>query len=72
MVFRQLVNSGAVASPGYVPPIASLEVEFKDGQVWRYSPFSPAQFHEMLIAPSIGEYFNRNVREVARFRVRVA
>ena len=72
MTNRQRVNSGAIASLGYIDAISALEVEFKDGQIWRYSPFSPAQFREMLTAPSVGEYYNRNVRDAARLRVRIS
>jgi len=46
-------------------------VEFKDGQVWRYSPVDPDEYAELVAADSIGEYFNHRIRDKARLRVRV-
>lgn len=71
LVVRRPVDSGAISSLEYLERSHTLEVEFKDGQVWRYSPIEASVVGEMLEAPSIGEYFNHHIRDAARLRVRV-
>jgi len=70
-VTRQAVRSDAISSLEYFPRGSTLEVEFKDGQVWRYSPVGPDEYAGLLVADSVGEYFNRRIRDKARIRVRV-
>jgi hypothetical protein len=69
---RQRVSSGAISSVGYSEESAALDVEFKDGQVWRYSPVDRATYLQLLESKSVGEYFNRQIRDSARLRVRIA
>lgn len=68
---RQRVLSGAISSVGYSEATAALEVEFKDGQIWRYSPVDRDMFQRMLDSKSVGKYFNREIRDSARLRVRI-
>ncbi|HVK65153.1 MAG TPA: KTSC domain-containing protein, partial [Polyangium sp.] len=56
------VTSTSLRSVGYNPEAHELDLEFKDGRLYRYSGV-PAEVHdELLHAPSLGRYFLANVR----------
>jgi hypothetical protein len=61
-VDRERVSSTNIRSVGYDAASETLEVEFKDGDVYRYSPV-PARVHDALMAaPSHGKYFNAHIK----------
>jgi KTSC domain len=59
---RVPVSSSNLASVAYDPSSEILEVEFKNQTIYQY--YNVPQFmHEQLMqAPSIGAFFNANVR----------
>jgi KTSC domain len=62
---RMPLDSALLASVGYSRQ-AILEIEFRNGSVYRYFLVPQAVFDGLLAAPSKGTYFNRHVRN--RFR----
>lgn len=64
---RQSVESSNLRSVGYDEFLLVLEVEFKNGAVYRYYGV-PAEVHDELInAESVGKYFNANVKSKYNF-----
>jgi KTSC domain len=61
-VRRRPVTSSAVASVGYDAVSSQLEVEFVDGDVYRYSLVPRWRVEELLAADSIGSYVNREIK----------
>jgi len=62
-VRRVPVQSRAIASVGYDPATNVLELEFSDGDVYRYYAVPRRVHHELLSADSIGRYFLREIRD---------
>ncbi|HEY3665654.1 MAG TPA: KTSC domain-containing protein [Polyangiaceae bacterium] len=56
------VDSQSVASVGYDSERFELEVEFRNGRIYRYEQVPVAAYRLLLQAPSIGEYINRIVK----------
>ena len=61
-VRRRPVTSSAVSSVGYDAVSSQLEVEFVDGDVYRYSLVPRWRVEELLAADSIGSYVNREIK----------
>ena len=59
---RIAVDSKSVASVGYDPKVFELEVEFRNGRVYRYEQVPIAAYRLLLQAPSIGEYVNKVIK----------
>jgi hypothetical protein len=59
---RQPVSSTAVASVGYDETSNTLEIEFHSGSVYQYFGVPEYVYKELLQAPSMGNYFSRNIR----------
>lgn len=59
---REPVNSSNLASVGYNPGSETLEVEFRNGNIYEY--YNVPQFmHERLMqAGSVGTFFNAEIR----------
>lgn len=59
---REAVNSSNLASVGYNPDSETLEVEFKNGNIYEY--YNVPQFmHERLMqAGSVGTFFNSEIK----------
>jgi hypothetical protein len=58
---RQPVNSSSLASVGFDPATNELEIEFREGGVYRYAV--PRRVHqELMAADSLGAYFARRIR----------
>ncbi|HEY1772480.1 MAG TPA: KTSC domain-containing protein [Gammaproteobacteria bacterium] len=59
---RAAVTSSNIAAVGYDPVLQVLEVEFKNGTVYRYDGVSSEIHEAMVTAPSVGGYFSANIR----------
>jgi len=62
---RTPVQSSCVATVGYDPVTSVLEIEFKNGKVYRYQQVPRAAYRLLMQAPSIGRYVNEQI--VPRF-----
>jgi len=65
---RTPVTSSSIAAVGYDSATFELEVEFRNGRIYRYQQVPIAAYRLLLQAPSIGEYVNRVIKP--RFEVR--
>jgi hypothetical protein len=61
-VRREPVASESIASIGYDPDAATLEVEFTSGRVYRYFAVPASAHRRLLAADSVGAHFNAEVR----------
>jgi hypothetical protein len=59
---RTPVDSTSVAWVGYDPATFELEVEFRNGRVYRYEQVPVAAYRLLLQAPSIGGYINKVIK----------
>jgi hypothetical protein len=59
---RTPVESSSIASVGYDELNHELEIEFRNGRVYRYLSVPPAAYRLLLSAPSLGEYVNRVIK----------
>lgn len=56
------LNSSTLASAGYDPLLAKLELRFCDGTLYEYSGVATEIFRGLLLADSKGAYFNQHIR----------
>jgi hypothetical protein len=63
---RTPVDSSAIASVGYDESTRILELEYVDGDVYRYFDVPKPLHRELLDAPSIGQFVNTKIK--GRFR----
>ena len=62
---RAPVISSSLASVGFDPATNELEIEFRSGDVYRYSV--PRRVHrELMASNSMGSYFARRIRPAHR------
>lgn len=60
---RQTVSSSNIASVGYDPDTETLEVEFlKNGRIYQYYNVPEFMFERLLEAPSVGVFFNAEIK----------
>ena len=59
---RQAVESSSLASVGYAPVARTLEVEFRNGRVYRYFGVPPETYRRFLCAESKGRHLNRFIK----------
>jgi hypothetical protein len=59
---RRPVESEAIRSVGYDPKAWTLEVEFVDGDVYRYHPVPRGFYAGLLRAASMGRYLNTRIK----------
>ena len=57
------VRSSAILSVDYDPLHRELSITFRSGQTYKYSPVPPAVYQGLLNAPSIGSYYNENIKD---------
>jgi len=62
-VKRVALESSVLASAGYDPDIAVLELEFRSGEVYRYFAVPPSVNAGLLAAPSAGRFFTQRIRD---------
>lgn len=65
---RVSVSSSNVESVGYEPSERVLEVEFKDGSVYRYFGVPEGKYHNLRTASSVGGYLHEEIKEVYDYR----
>ena len=64
---RASVSSSSIASVGFDIALATLEVEFVSGAVYRYFAVPAAVHLQLMGAASMGAFLNRFVRDVFPF-----
>jgi len=57
-----LVESTTLASAGHDGRAAILELQFRNGAVYRYFHVPASVYRDLLSASSKGRYFNQNIR----------
>ena len=62
MIGRSSVSSSHLASIGHDPASGTLEVEFRNGAVWRYGDVSEPEYEDLLRSASRGRAFVRVIR----------
>src|SRR3954447_7094540 len=61
-IHRQRVDSSAVAAVGYSKRLHALEIEFRDGLIYRYMDVPPNVYHDFIAADSKARFYNLNVK----------
>ena len=61
------VESDALTSVGYDEAVATVEVEFTTGRVYRYFGVPARRHRALMAAASHGGYFNQHIRPHYRF-----
>jgi len=56
------VDSSLLASAAYDADESVLQLEFRDGAIYRYFAVPSAVYHDLLAADSKGSYFNQQIR----------
>lgn len=59
---RSRVDSSSIASVGYDAGTFTLEVEFHNGRVYRYSHVPAAAYRLLMQASSLGSFMNKFIR----------
>lgn len=67
-VQRRPVESSSLASIGYSPEHHTLEIEFRNGHVYRYFAVPKATYDELIAAESKGTFLNRHIRRAYPFQ----
>ena len=63
---RVPVESTALASVGYSRRLRSLEIEFRNGAVYRYLGIEPGVYDALVKAPSKTRFYDKNIRHKYR------
>jgi hypothetical protein len=63
---REAVQSTALVSVGYSKRQHALEIEFRNGAIYRYLNVAPAIYHDLMIAPSKARFYDENIRRKYR------
>jgi hypothetical protein len=68
---RVPVESTALAAVGYSKKLRALEIEFRNGAIYRYLDVAPDVYEEMINARSKARFYDANIRHKYRsFHVR--
>lgn len=59
---RRPVESSNIVSVGYCPDRKCIDVEFKNGGVYRYHDCDQALFNELMKAKSVGKFVHANLK----------
>lgn len=65
---RVPVHSTDIALVGYDPATQTLEVEFKNGAVYRYTEVPPEEHAGLMAAESKGRYHSIHIRGIYDYR----
>lgn len=60
---RSPVNSSNVLSVGYDTTTSTMEVEFKNGEVYQYYEVPERIYQNLINAASVGKYLDQNVKK---------
>jgi hypothetical protein len=63
---RFRVESTALATIGYSRRLCALEIEFRNGAIYRYLDVAPAVYEALLNAPSKARFYDQNIRRKYR------
>ena len=63
---RDAVQSTALASVGYSNRLRALEIEFRNGAIYRYLSVPPRIYHDLMVAPSKARFYDENIRRKFR------
>jgi KTSC domain len=63
---REAVQSTALASVGYSRRLHALEIEFRNGAIYRYLNVDPMIYHDLMIAPSKARFYDEKIRRKYR------
>jgi hypothetical protein len=63
---RVPVESTALAAVGYSERLRALEIEFRNGAIYRYLKVEPAVYDALLKAPSKARFYDENIRHKYR------
>ena len=63
---RVPVESSAVATVGYSKKLRALEIEFRNGAIYRYLDVAPEVYDALLSARSKARFYDENVRHKYR------
>jgi KTSC domain len=61
-VDREFVTSSNIRSVGYDSKSETLEIEFNNGTVYQYYNVPSPVFDELMMAPSVGKFFNSQIK----------
>lgn len=61
---RTPVSSSNLASVGYDEGPQTLEVQFNRGTVYQYFGVPKVLYELLMVASSVGQFFNANIRDV--------
>lgn len=64
---RRVVTSASVKSVGYDMVSGTLELEYVNGNVYRYYEVPQPTYAGLLAAPSIGNYVNTQIKPYFEF-----
>ena len=56
------VESTAIAAVGYSKKLRALEIEFRNGAIYRYLEVEPAVYEDLLNAQSKARYYDQFIR----------
>ena len=62
-MLRLVVKSSAITSMGYDERNRVLEIEYKNGTVYRYREVPRSVWDELKRSDSLGAYVNANIRD---------
>jgi hypothetical protein len=63
---RTPVESTALASVGYSKKLRALEIEFRNGAIYRYLEVEPTLYEDLLKASSKARFYDHNIRHKYR------
>ena len=63
------VKSSKITSIGYNSEHQILEVQFKNGHLYRYQQVPDNFYIECMMAPSVGQYFYDNIKDVFPYEI---
>jgi hypothetical protein len=63
---RVPVESSAVAAVGYSKKLRALEIEFRNGAIYRYLDVAPDVYDGLLDAQSKARFYDKNIRRKYR------
>ena len=63
---RVPVDSSALAAVGYSKKLRALEIEFRNGAVYRYLDVTPETYEALLTARSKARFYDDNIRHKYR------